>query len=524
MLVSRMGGAIDKRFRLGAGASALACVLGCVLAVSAVGLTAAATPAEAAPAGPDKGKGKGKDKATKAEEKRAIRRKNARQRRPNVIVIMTDDQNESMEGLPLTQSLLGAQGTTFRNSYVSFPLCCPSRATFLTGQYSHNHGVFTTELPNGYNGLNHLNTLPVWLRTAGYRTAMVGKYLNGYGIDDQIVEPTSDALEIPPGWSEWYALTGGLEQRRYKYKLNEQGKIRFYKLGARNYVTDVLSNKAVDFVKRQAPFPKPFFMWFNPTAPHGEAGVFPGALRDPSPARRHLGRYEFATAPRTPNFDEADVSDKPPSVKTTPKLTGEQIADIDRRYRSRLESLLSVDEAVKRIVGRLKKTGDLKRTYIFFTSDNGLLLGAHRLLFKNYIYEESTRVPLIVRGPEFPSGVVRDPLVSNVDLAPTITELTGATPGLTMDGRSLVPVAQNPAAGAAREILFESEVNDGSTGVRSGSWVFIDNESEAPELYNLSTDPFQLSNLAALPAFAAKRAELQAKVDLYRTCAGGSCP
>ena len=183
-----------------------------------------------------------------------------------------------------------------------------------------------------------------------------------------------------------------------------------------------------------------------------------------------------------------------------------------------------MDEAVKRIVGRLKKTGDLKRTYIFFTSDNGLLLGSHRLLFKNYIYEESTRVPLIVRGPAFPRGAVRDPLVSNVDLAPTITELTGATPGLTMDGRSLVPVAQNPAAGAAREILFESEVNGGSAGVRSGSFVFIDNENESPELYDLSTDPFQLENLAALPAYAAKRTELQAKVDAYRACAGASCP
>jgi arylsulfatase A-like enzyme len=441
-----------------------------------------------------------------------------------VVVIMTDDQNESMAGLPLTQALLGGQGTTFRNSYVSYPLCCPSRATFLTGQYSHNHGVFTTELPNGYNGLNHTNTLPVWLRTSGYRTAMVGKYLNGYGIEDGIVEPTFDALEIPPGWSEWYGLTGGLEQRRYKYKLNEQGKIRFYKRGTRNYVTDVLANKAVDFVKRQAPYRKPFFMWFNPTAPHGEAGVFPGALRDPAPAPRHLGRYEFASAPRTPNFDEEDVSDKPPSVRTTDKLTPEQIADIDRRYRSGIESLLSVDEAVKRIVGRLSKVGDLKRTYIFFTSDNGLLLGAHRLRYKNHIYEESTRVPLIVRGPEFPKAVVREPLVSNVDLAPTITELTGVTPGLTMDGRSLVPVAQDPAAGAAREILFESEINNGSVGVRSGSFVFVDNEAESPELYDLSTDPYQLNNLAARPAFAAKRAELQAKVDAYRTCAGASCP
>ena len=500
-----MRGCDRQRLRLGAGLCALALLI-------------ALAGAPTAPA---------KDGPNKRERAQALRKKNAKQKRPNVVVVMTDDQNESMLGMDLTQRLLGGAGTTFRNSYVSFPLCCPSRATFLTGQYSHNHGVFTTELPNGYNGLNHTNTLPVWLRTSGYRTAMVGKYLNGYGINDFIPEAVSDAREIPPGWTEWYGLTGGLEQRRYRYKLNEQGRIRYYKTGDRNYVTDVLSSKAVDFVKRQAKFPKPFFLWFNPTAPHGEAGSAFGATRDPEPAKRHLGRYELAKAPRTPNFDEADVSDKPSGIAATPPLNEEEIADIDRRYRGRLESLLAVDEAVKRIVGRLRKANDLRRTYIFFTSDNGLLLGAHRLLFKNYIYEESTRVPLIVRGPGFPAGVVRDQNVSNVDLAPTITALTGTTPGLVMDGRSLLPAAQNPVAATARDVLFESEVNGGSVGVRSGPWVYIDNgPNDTAELYNLTTDPFQLQSLHAsgLPQHVSIRNQLRARLNAYRNCVGLSCP
>jgi arylsulfatase A-like enzyme len=495
----------------------------CLLACLGPGTSAPSARAAAA-AGPPSDPGPAK--AERREQRlRKMRRANRAQKRPNVIVVMTDDQNESMLGLETTVRLLGGRGTTFDNSYVSFPLCCPSRATFLTGQYSHNHGVFSTELPNGYNGLDHANTLPVWLRSSGYRTALVGKYLNGYGIEDGILEPVSDAKEIPPGWSEWYGLTGGLDQRRYKYKLNENGRVRYYKRGPKNYVTDVLASKAIAFVKRRAPRPKPFFLWFTPTAPHGEAGRPIGATRDPEPALRHLGRYESVTAPRTPNFDEADVSDKPEQVAENPRLSSEDKADIDLRYRGRLESLLAVDEAVKRIVGRLRKAGDKGKTYIFFTSDNGLLLGAHRLLFKNYLYEEALRVPLIVRGPAFPAGVVRHQPVSNVDLAPTIAELAGVIPGLAVDGRSLVPVAANAGYGAARRLLFESNVHNNSAGILSGSWVYLDNgPDETPELYDLAADPFQLDSLHADPAHTSIRSQLATQLSQIRTCAGLACP
>jgi N-acetylglucosamine-6-sulfatase len=462
------------------------------------------------------------EKQQRKERLEKLRRANAKQKRPNVIVVETDDQNNDMSPLPIVLDKIGRLGTTFRNSYASFPLCCPSRATFLTGQYAHNHHVISTDLPNGYNGLNHANTLPVWLRKSGYRTAMVGKYLNGYGLNDGIPEPVADTKEIPPGWTEWYALTSGSDQRRYQYKLNENGKLQYYGTGARNYVTDVLSTKAVDFLRRRAPHPKPFFLWFNPTAPHGESGVPFNSTRDPQPAPRYLGAYGDGGAPRTPNFDEANVTDKPEFVRDQPRLNQNDIDDIDRRWRGRQESLLSVNDAVKRIITRLKKAHDLRRTYIFFTSDNGLQLGSHRLFFKSYLYEESTRVPLIVRGPRFPAGVVRDQLVANIDLAPTIVDITQARPRLTMDGISLIPLAANPATAAGRDILFESyDLN--SFGIRDGNWQYNEYPKDDEELYDLIADPFELTSLHDDPAQALTKATLKSRLAQLKSCAGVSC-
>jgi N-acetylglucosamine-6-sulfatase len=452
-----------------------------------------------------------------------LRRQNAHQKRPNVIVIETDDQNQSdMQYLPTTQAVLGAHGTTFQNSYVEYPLCCPSRATFLTGQYAHNHGVVTTDLPNGYNGLDHSNTLAVWLKRAKYRTAMVGKYLNGYGKSDGIPEPVSDAREIPPGWTKWIALTGGSEQRRYQYRLNENGKVIFYGGGPRNYVEDVLDSKANRLIKEWAPSPKPFFLWFTPSAPHGESGTPVESTRDPEPAPRFLGTAGDATAPRNPNFNEADVTDKPDQIRNQPKLSDDVINDIDRRFRGRVESLKSVDEEVARINRLLRKTGDRRKTYVIFTSDNGLLLGAHRLEFKDFLYEEATRVPLIIRGPNIPENAVRDQLVSNIDLAPTIAELTRARPARVMDGSSLLPLISNPGAEPDRTLLFEA-IDTGTYGVRQGDWAFNLYDDGERELYNLKTDPFELDNAAGEPANAVIESQLLAKTLQLKGCSGASC-
>jgi arylsulfatase A-like enzyme len=451
---------------------------------------------------------------------RELRRRNPRQKRPNVIVIDTDDQNlTDMFVMRNTLSLLGARGTTFANSYVSYPLCCPSRATHLTGQYSHNNGVITDKQ---YGVLDNSNTLATWLSRAKYRTAMVGKYLNGYGI--------AKPREIPPGWTEWYGLTGGTEQKRYGFRLNENGRVRHYKRSPRNYVDYVLNAKVNGLLKRWAVSPQPFFLYYNPSNPHGERGTPAWSTRDPEPAPQYLGTVGDATLPRTPNFDEADVSDKPQQIRDLPPLPDAVIADIDRRYRGRLESLLSVDDEVKRIVDLVTKSGDERKTFFIFTSDNGLELGSHRVLFKNFLYEEGERVPLIIRGPGIPENVTRDQLVSNVDLAPTIVAVTRARPGRVMDGTSLLPLISDQTAGMTRDLLFES--NDiGAYGIRRGPWKYNQWDDGSRELYNIVDDPYELRNLLYDPPGAegptagqlALADQLAVRLAQLRTCSGASC-
>jgi arylsulfatase A-like enzyme len=246
------------------------------------------------------------------------------------------------------------------------------------------------------------------------------------------------------------------------------------------------------------------------------------STRDPQPAPRYLGAFGNGGAPRSPNFDEANVSDKPDLVRNQPRLSDADLADIDRRWRGRQESLLSVNDAVKRIITRLKKARDLRKTYIFFTSDNGLQLGSHRLIFKSYLYEESTRVPLMVRGPRFPAGAVRDQLVANIDLAPTIVDITKAPPRLTMDGISLIPLAANAGTAAGRDILFESN-ELASYGVRDGTWTYNQYQNGDEELYNLLTDPFQLESKHDDLSLATTKAALATRLTQLRSCAGASC-
>jgi N-acetylglucosamine-6-sulfatase len=451
-----------------------------------------------------------------------LRHQNAQQKRPNVVVIDTDDMNQSdMFVMRNTLSLLAAHGTTFRNSYVSYPLCCPSRASFLTGQYAHNHHVLTDQR---YGDLDNSNTLAVWMRRAKYRTAMVGKYLNGYG-----VLPFSPR-EVPKGWTQWYGLTGGTEQHRYGFKLNENGKVRHYGRKPANYIDYVLNSKLNAILKQWTVSPKPFFIYYNPNNPHGEAGTPIWSTRDPEPAPQYLGIFGDITAPQPPNFDEPDVSDKPEQIRNVPRLSDSELADIDRRYRGRLESLLSVDDEVKRIFGLVRKYGDKRKTFFVFTSDNGLEMGAHRIEFKNFLYEEGERVPLVIRGPGFPQGQVRNQLAANIDLAPTITSLTGVASSRVMDGIPLLPLAQNPGTGSNRSILFESP-DIGAYGIRRGPWKYNLWSNGDQELYNLDDDPYELTNRLydppgpAAPSAAdiALAADLRTRLEQLRTCNGASC-
>ena len=446
------------------------------------------------------------------EKRRALRRKNARQKRPNVILINTDDMNVTdLFVMRHTLSLLGAHGTSFQNSYVSYPLCCPSRASQLTGQYAHNHGVLTDQR---FGDLDSSNTLAVWLKRAKYRTAMVGKYLNGYGV--------VDPRQVPQGWRQWYGLTGGTEQKRYGFKINENGKVHNYPRKPANYIDYVLGAKVNGVLKAWAPSPKPFFLYYNPNNPHGEKGTPIWSTRDPEPAPQYLGRFGDIQAPRTPNFDEPNVSDKPEQIREIPHLNDQELADIDRRYRGRLESLLSVDDEIQKIVRLVRKYGDKRKTFFIFTSDNGLELGAHRIEFKDYLYEESERVPLIIRGPGVPQNTTRDQLVANIDLAPTISAIAKARPGRVVDGIDLLPLTRDPGVANNRTLLFESFDLD-SFGVRQGPWSYNVYSDGDDELYNLDNDPYQLTNVADNPGQASRRATLRAELQRLRTCSGASC-
>ena len=363
--------------------------------------------------------------------------------RPNLVVVMTDDQTYAdMAAMPLTRRLIGGAGATFTRAYVSYPLCCPSRATFLTGQYAHNHGVRTNAPPDGgYEALDGDHTLPVWLRAAGYRTAHIGKYLNGYGL--------RRAANVPPGWTEWHGAVDKSTYQMWGYTLNDNGELRSYgDFLAEDpplYQTDVLRDRAVQTILEHEG-PAPLFLSLAFVAPHGEV-TQPGTTTQPfvRPAPRHRDRYAGLELPLPRSFDEADVRDKPPHVRRLRRLSLYAQERIAEDFAARRESLLAVDEAVAAIVGALEQRGELDSTYVLFTSDNGFLQGEHRIpKGKYYAYEPSSHVPLLVRGPGIRPRSVSRELVSNVDLAPTLLEAAGATADRAVDGRSLLAFARDP--------------------------------------------------------------------------------
>ena len=443
----------------------------------------------------------------------------AAQAKPNVLVIETDDQTaQSLRFMPNVNSLIVKPGALFRNSFVNYSLCCPSRATFLTGQYEHNHGVTGNGGPTGgyqrFQALHANNNLATWLSDAGYHTALMGKYLNGYPGD-----------VVPPGWSEWQGAAPHT-QNVYDYTINQNGKQVHYGTDPSDFKQDVLTGKAVDFVDRSASRPKPFFLWLTYTAPHG-GGPNPNpnppfnCQATAKPAPRHAHAFDSEPLPKPPNFNELDVSDKPAKIRDLPLLTRSRIADIRREYRCRLESLLSVDDGVKRIVGALKAKGELAQTLLVFTSDNGFFHGEHRIpKGKTRIYEESIRVPLAMRGPGIPHGEKVDDLAINADLAPTIVDAANANPGLVMDGRSLIGVAQHPGIEQGRELLVEQPTFE---AIRTGRYIYAEHDTGERELYDLQVDPYELQSVHDDPAYAKVQAALADRLHALETCSGETC-
>jgi N-acetylglucosamine-6-sulfatase len=438
--------------------------------------------------------------------------------RPNVVMIMTDDQTlESMRVMPNVKTLLADQGVTFDNNFVSYSLCCPSRATYLTGQYAHNHGVWGNAAPNGgYYKLDSTNTLPVWLNRAGYQTIHIGKYLNGYG--------TRNAREVPPGWGLWYGSVDPTTYRYYNYTLNENGNTVNYGTGVGNYQTDVYARKAVSLIAAQAADPRPFFLSVAFLAPHAGGPRDPddpSGQGTPSPAPRHRNVFRTQPLPTPASFNEADVSDKPAAIRNRPLLTTARINKIRENYQQRLESLLAVDEAVAQIVNQLSAIGKLDQTYIIFTSDNGFMHGEHRVpQGKVVLYEPSIRIPLIIRGPNLPAGVHRSQFVENIDLAPTIVDATDAQPGRVMDGKSLIPFAKDPLLHSGRDLLLETPAY---AAIRTPNWLYAEHVTGEKELYNLARDRDELNSLHADLGLATMRTNLAARLARLRGCSGATC-
>jgi N-acetylglucosamine-6-sulfatase len=440
--------------------------------------------------------------------------------KPNIVVVMTDDQTvESLRVMGNVNTLLARQGVTFANNFASYPLCCPSRATFITGQYGHNHTIMGNAAPaGGYDKLapTHSNSLPAWLQQAGYTTVHLGKYLNGYGRTN----PTA----VPPGWSEWYGSTDPSTYQFYNYRLNENGRLVVYGTGAANYQADVYNRKAVEIVRRLAATPKPFFLSVAFLAPHTGGprdSDDPPNLGTPSPAPRHRNAFANQPLPAPPSLNEADMSDKPAAMRNRPTLSTARLNAIREHYQQRLESLLAVDEAVRDLLAALDSARVLQRTYVIFTADNGFFHGEHRVATgKVLVYEPSVRVPLIIRGPGIPRGATRTTLAANVDLAPTILDIAGARAARRLDGRTLLPFARDGLRRSGRDILLETTTY---SAIRTPRHVFVQHSTGEQELYDLVTDPHQLTSLHADQRYAALKAELTRRLGLLRTCAGDAC-
>jgi N-acetylglucosamine-6-sulfatase len=439
-------------------------------------------------------------------------------------VIETDDQTaESLWAMPTVDRLLAKRGVSFDNSFVSYALCCPSRATFLTGQYAHNHGVFDNRLPNGgYEKLRGDNTLPVWLRKAGYRTILVGKYLNRYG--------RRDPTEVPPGWTDWHGLVDPTTTHYYGFTINDDGSPHRFERSRSNYQTDVLTRKAVRLIRHASRGRRPFFMWTTYFAPHYTLAKprEPGdPIPTPVPAPRDRGTLRGQPLPYSSSFDEPDVSDKPVTVRLNPRLTRAQRAGIRENYRRELETLQAVDRGVGRIVGALRESGELQRTLIAFTSDNGYFHGEHRIPFgKRLPYDPAIRVPLVIRGPGIERDVRLPDLVSNQDLASTILDAANAKPGLPQDGLSLLPLMGRGEL-ADRDLLIEGRFPFGHpvrfAGIRTTRWFYGEYTNGERELYDLTVDPDETINRSGAPGYEAVEADLAGRLAALRECSGESC-
>jgi len=434
--------------------------------------------------------------------------------RPNIVFVLADDSDPTLlKAMPETRDGIRDRGVTLENAVISTPMCCPSRATILTGKYPHNHGVwYTRGIRGGWpafqaRGLDR-DTVATRMRDAGYQTFFAGKYLNGY----------DDTRYVPPGWSVWNGYLG--EYPGETYRLNENGEIETYERGE-IHDTDLIARKAEAFIRNTE---APFFAYIAPNATHSPYYA----------AERHAGDFSDTRLPESPNRNEADVSDKPRYVREGPLLGEEQAATEEDVHRQRLRSAASLDDLVGGVVDALRSSSELENTYVFFWTDNGYhLAGTHRLpRGKHTPYEEDINVPMFVRGPGVPEGSAREGLASNTDIAPTFTAIAEATAPEAVDGRSLLPLLdRNPPYNWRRALLVESRAGfreeppedmPAYAAVRTEEVTYVEYETGERELYDLARDPYQLHNLVRTSE-PGVLSGMHDRLAALRSCAGQGC-
>lgn len=421
---------------------------------------------------------------------------------PNIVLIVTDDQRwDTLWAMPNVRRLLVGKGVRFESAFVVNSTCCPSRASILTGRYSHATGMYTNGPPTaparygGFEAFRDHSTLATWLDEEGYNTALVGRYFVGYLADD--------AEYVPPGWDRWFASIYDPHGNDPYFGLDfsDDGHLLHIPRSPKGYLTDVLTDRAVGFIRSTT---DPLFLYFTPLAPHPPATIAP----------RHRGKFSNLPPWRPASYNERDLSDKPRWLKRRPRLDQQQRARIDRFRRRQYRALLAVDEAVGRIVHALEDTGRLDNTMILFMSDNGIAWGEHRLEGKQTIYEETIRIPFVVRY----DGMVDQPrvarqLVLNIDVAPTVAALAGIeAPGV--EGRSIVPAltsSRDLRADFLVEHLHENSIPT-YCAVRTRRFIYAAYKGGDEELYDLRRDPLEMRNVVSKTRMADERRALQARL------------
>jgi N-acetylglucosamine-6-sulfatase len=450
--------------------------------------------------------------------------------RPNIVFILTDDQRwDTTDGthsptgafiMPRTRAELADQGVELLNAFMTTPVCCPSRASTLSGSYAHRTGVYRNGGVNGgADDFDDASTVGTWLQSAGYRTGLIGKYLNGY----PQLWPDNQTPYIPPGWTEWRGLRN---VAYYDYRMVEPDGMGGYQVvlhgsDPEDYLTDVMREKAKTFISDAVAAGEPFFLYLSFKAPH----------LPQIPAPRHEGMFQNITPWRPPSYNEADVSDKPGWVQA---LAPQDSAELDQIRIDQLEMLQAIDEAIggsttygiTGIMEHIRNLGIADDTMVVFFSDNGWYWGEHRLRAKNNPYEEAIRSPMFVVYPKLvPLPRTESRFALNIDLAPTFAELAGVGVPIAHDGVSLLRLLDGTAQTWRTDTLVEGwPASHPWALVREERWKY----TELPvtpgdpdtlfetELYDLLNDPYELQNVASDPQHAARIADMALRLRQLR--------